>query len=628
MAMQNPFKTVSGNSTQKMIFLSRFSMFCKNYAVLLIPALILILLRNGMVVFDLWSILEGGDLPEGLLHGNFAFDVLDNTWRGWPAYLYRVRGHLGNELLVGIMAMPLYLLFGNSLFVLCQVPVIYSLGILFLIFYICNRWIGKDVAIIATILFVCAPMEIQGWALYPYGLHLESAFFSLLAIALLFRMLESKVERSRILFSAALGVTSGIGIFHCVIHLLTLGCILMFWLLNNRSFYKKREFLYFMMFMAIGLIPYIYLGSDSLAVFIKNLIGGGFSGTYTHGRQTHSYITTLTLMSILFWPVGNLFFSKISGWMVTLIGGTGILGCMLAFRKSFWKDNMVFAILVLYCAMYLSITFITQVSNQYYFFPVYAHMTIILATCFCKVQTRYLNQKRYYKGMLYSALLCICIVNIYEIVKDFEPRSFAPQLKKQFAIKGCCFYWPFGYFVPSGLKTDITLEVDQFALRNSFAEMRMDNDLPRKTVFVSKIRNGIFPLTSPKSYLVFGKDVSYAGLTRLVDEIESTVPDNSKEYAYKGLAVYYVNDNWLADLLADFKTDIIKGKIPSSYQHYFYGELTRKILNKYKNNPNKIKETIDMFNGRERDWMLKTKITYNAIIDGRRIGYQKIDSNP
>ena len=117
-------------------------------------------------------------------------------------------------------------------------------------------------------------------------------------------------------------------------------------------------------------------------------------------------------------------------------------------------------------------------------------------------------------------------------------------------------------------------------------------------------------------------------MTRLVDEIESTVPDNSKEYAYKGLAVYYVNDNWLADLLADFKTDIIKGKIPSSYQHYFYGELTRKILNKYKNNPNKIKETIDMFNGRERDWMLKTKITYNAIIDGRRIGYQKIDSNP
>jgi len=88
-----------------------------DYAFLLILALILILLRNGMVVFDLWSIYEGGDLPEGLLHGNFAFDILDNTWRGWPAYLYKVRGHLGNELLVGIMAMPFYLLFGNSLFV-------------------------------------------------------------------------------------------------------------------------------------------------------------------------------------------------------------------------------------------------------------------------------------------------------------------------------------------------------------------------------------------------------------------------------------------------------------------------------------------------------------------------------
>jgi len=626
--MQNPIKIVSDNFTQKKFCLSRFSMSYKNYAFLLILALILILLRTGMVVFDLWSIYEGGDLPEGLLHGNFAFDILDNTWRGWPAYLYKVRGHLGNELLVGIMAMPFYLLFGNSLFVLCQVPIIYSLGILFLIFYICNRWIGTDVAMIASILFVCAPKIIQGWAAYPYGLHLESALFSLLAIALFFGMLESKVERSRILFSAALGVTSGIGIFHCVIHLLTLGCILTFWLLKDKSFYKSSKFLVFLMYMAIGLIPYFYLGSDSLVVFIKELIGGGFARSYTHGRQTHNYITTLTLMSILFWPVGNLFLSQISGLMVTLIGGTGILGCGLALRKLFWKDNLVFTLLVLYCAIYLSITFITQVAVQYYFFPIYAHMTIILATCFCKVQTRYLNQKRYYKGILYFALLCICIVNVYEIVKHFEPRSFAPQLKKQLAIKGCCFYWPDGYYVPSGLKTDITLEVDQFALRTIFNEMPMDNDLPRKTVFVSKIRNGIFPLTSPKSYLVFGEDVSYAGLTRLADEIESRVPDNSKEYAYKGLAVYYANDNWLADLLDDFKAGIIKDKIPPSYQHYFYGELTRKILNKYKNNPNKFKETIDMFNGREKEWMLKTKVTYNAFIDDRRIVYQKIVANP
>ena len=598
-------------------------MFCKTYALLLIPALMLILLRNGMIVFDLWSIYEGGDLPEGLLHGNFAFDILDNTWRGWPAYLYRARGHLGNELLVGIMAMPLYLIFGNSLLVLSQVPIIYSMGILSLIFYMCNRWIGRDVAIIAAILFVCAPVKIQGWAAYPYGLHLESAFFSLLAIALLFRMLDSKNGRRRILFSAALGVTSGIGIFHSVIYLLTLGCIALIWFQRNKSFYKKADFFIFLLYMSVGLIPYFYFGSDTAVVFIKELIAGKFSGTYLKGIQTNSCTTTLTLMSILFWPVGNLFFSQLSELMVTLIGWTGILVCGLALRRSFWKDNIVFALLVLYL-----ITLITQVAIQYYFYPIYAHMTIILATCFCKVQTKYLNQKRYYKGILYFALLCVCIVNVYDIVKHFEPRLFAPQLKKQLRIKGCCFYWPWGYFVPSGLKTEITLEVDKIAMRTRFFEMRSNDKAARKIVFVSKIRKGVFPLTSPQSYLVYGKDVSYAGLAQLADEIESKVPDDSKEYAYKGLAVYYVNDNWLADLLEDFKASIIMDKIPGQYQHYFYGELARKIFNKYINNPDKIEETIDMFSGQERQWMLKTKVTNNAFIDDRRIVYQKIVSNP
>ena len=144
---------------------------------LLALIVILILLRNGMVIFDMWSVQEGGDLPEGLIHGNFAFDILNSTWRGWPAYLYRVRGHLGNELLVGIMAIPLYLMFGNSLFVLCQVPILYSIGILSLIYYLCRRWIDKEIAIIAATLFVCVPVTIQGCGSLPLLFAFRVSFF-------------------------------------------------------------------------------------------------------------------------------------------------------------------------------------------------------------------------------------------------------------------------------------------------------------------------------------------------------------------------------------------------------------------------------------------------------------------
>ena len=295
--------------------------------------------------------------------------------------------------------------------------------------------------------------------------------------------------------------------------------------------------------------------------------------------------------------------------------------------------------LFLYCALYLFITLITQVSVQYYFFPVYAHVTIIMAICFGKIKTRYLNSKRHLKFFLFFVLLSICVVNVYEIVTRFELSKFAPQLKKQLAIKGCCFYWPGGYFVPSGLKTDAAIEVDKFAMRTIFSDTHVEggqlksgirlNNVPIKAIFINEDnRYGTFPLTSPESYLVYGKDVSYVGLPRLAEEIESKVPQDSKEYAYKGLAVYYVNDNWLADLIEDFKAGIIKDKVPDPYQHYFYSELTRKIVNKYENNADKIKATINGFDGPEREWMLKTKVPFRAFVGGRRVVYQKIDSNP
>lgn len=627
MAAQNCIDTPSNSTTPYYSRFNRLLAFCHQHALFLALLCILILLRNGIVIFDMWSLNEGGDLPEGLIHGNFAFDILDGNWRGWPAYLYRVRGHLGNELIVGILAMPLYLLFGNSLFVLSQVPTIYSTGIVLLIYYVCNRWMNKEIALIAAALFVCAPLAIQGWAAYPYCIHLESAFFSLLAIILFLRMHEAETERGRILFSAALGITSGIGIFHSVIYLLTLGCIVLFWLQKNKVFYKKKEFLFFLLFMSLGLIPYSYFGSDTVLVFFKKLIAGKFSGTYLKEIQTNSYTRTLMLMSILFWPVNNLLFSQVSGLTVTFIGGAGVLGCGFALKKMFTSENILFSILMMYCALYLLIAIVTQVGIQYYLFPIYAHMIIIMAACCGKMRAKYLSHKRNYNFLFIIIMFGICAVNVYRIARHFEPEKFIPQLKKQLAIKGCCFYWPWGYLAPAGLKTDITFEVEKIASQTVF-KMKIVGNVPIKTIFVSKRRRGEFPLKSPQSYIVYGKDISFTGLTQLVGEIESRAPADGKDYAYKGLAVYYINDNWLADLLEEFKAGIIKDLIPGPYQHYFYGELTRKIKNKYKNNPDKVKKTIGMFNGRERDWMLKTKIIYNTFTDGRRIVYQKIDSNP
>ena len=545
----------------------------------------------------MWTIHEGGDLPEGLIHGNFAFDILDNTWRGLDAYLYIIRSHLGNELLISIIAMPLYLLFGNSLFVLCQVPILYSIGILILIFYICKRWFKKNIAKIASVLFVCAPMILQSWAIYPSCMHLESAFFSLLAITLFFSLLESKTLRNRILCSAALGITSGIGIFHSEIHLLTLGCILMFWFVKNKTFFIRPEFFIFTLFLLVGLIPYFYLSPVSLVIFIRTFFGGGFSGTYSSGIETHNFITTLTLISILFWPIKNILLSKFSGSVITLIGLSWILGYIIATKRSFKKGKLIFYFLALYCIAYISIALGIRVAVQYYFFPIFAHMTIIIAVCFYEVLTRYFKQKRYYRAFFYFALFYCCFVNVYEIVQNFDYKNTVSSLKKQLKINGCCFYWGWGvkYFFPIETKTSTAQEVEVAASKIYFEESGnwMDITSPLKTTFISKSRTAFFLLDSPESYLCYGMDVSFKGLEKLAIEIKAYIPKEHQEKAFKGLAVFYVNDNWLKDLIDSFRAGIIEEYIPREYRHYFYEELKQKIVWRYEDKPQKLKKIID-----------------------------------
>jgi len=558
-----------------------------------------------MVIFDMWSPHDGGDLPESLISGNLAFDILDNSWRGWSPYFYIPTGHLGNEVLVSIIAIPLYLLFGNSLFVLSQIPTLYSIGILILIYSISRRWLGENVAKIAALLFVCSPLIVQTWAIYPYCIHLESAFFSLLAIFFFFRLLESELLRNRILFSGALGIISGIGIFHSEMYLLTICLILLFWFLNDKLFFMKREFILFFVCFLIGLIPYIYFGPEMLPSFLKSLFGGGFSGSSTPGRETDSYITTLTLMSVVFWPINNLLLSLLNGAAVTLIGFAA-LALVVALKPPLWKARSLFSILALYCSLYILAALMSKVALQYYFFSLIPHMSIIFAACFAKLQTKYFSKKNLYKQVFYAVFIVCCLANVYEIVKQFNWTAFPSQLNKQLTAKGCCFYWPLGYYRPYGLKTRITKEVEIFAASTQFQLIDLGTIVPKKIIFNSKIRNAAFPLTSPNSYLIYGKDASYVGLSRIASEIESSVPQIAKEYAYKGLAVYYVNDNWMDDLIDDFKAGVIEENIPPSYQRYFYSELVRKIYNRYRNSPRNLKETINSFTGLQKQWMLET----------------------
>jgi tetratricopeptide (TPR) repeat protein len=588
--------------------------FVKTHRFLLLMILVLFLVRNGMVLFDMWSVRDGGDLPESLINGNFAFDVLDGNWRGWGAYLGWAQGHIGNELLVSIIAMPLYLVFGSSLLVLSQVPIIYSAAIGLLLYYICKRWMNEAVAKIGLALFVCAPIEMQGWSLYPYCIHLESAFFSLLAVVLFFSLFESKVTGSRMLLSAGFGLVSGIGVFHSEIYFMTLGFLLILWFVRNRLFFIKAEFFVFLLFLAIGLVPYFYFGLDSIILSFKSLLlQGSFSplrGTYIDEELMPGYLTTLRGMSVLFWPVKNIAFSLVSAWVVTLTG-LAILGWYAIRSVKLLKEgNMVLFFFALYCACGIFITLIAKVTVLYYFYPLFAQICIVTAVFFDELRRRYFAGRRFSKVIFYSILFFCCFANVYGIARGFDLKTVAARFEKQLNINGCCYYWPWSYFAPGGFKTKVGAEVETIATKTYFTSHPIDESIRQKRIYITDTRSSGFVLSSVRSYMVFGKDVSFAGLEQLAEEIRKEVPEEAQLYAYKGLAVYYVNDNRLKVLLKDFRAGVIEKNIPGAFQSYFYKELSRKIYSRYHKDEAKSGAISNMFEDKQRAWMLETSFVY------------------
>ncbi len=657
---------------------------CRGMAVCLLFAALataLVLLRTGMVVFDMWSPRDGGDLPEALISGNLAFDLLNGAWRGWPSYLYITRGHLGNELLVSAIALPLYRLFGGSLFVLSIVPTLYSLAILFLLFFCCLKWANIRVGLVSSLLFVFCPLAVSSWAIYPYAIHLESSLFSFVAVLCLVHILDSRSERAPLTAALGLGINTGIGVFHSELYLLSLSIVVFFWFLGDRRFYRKKTFLVFVLSSIIALLPYLFFGSDSLIDFFRSVVSGRFSQTYTAGRATHSLATTLELMSVIFWPFGKLSSGLLPDGSITGLGWAAVaLGGLFEARK---KEKNLFLLFVhLYVLAYISILVLVRSSVQYYCFPCFPHAMVLFGVwfqrgigllgrnntrpvsnaavhpprkagsaerqpppplggetdggprdlpfqdigkpCLPDAETAYPTPRaepslargallcrtecrRGLTAAAYGVVLLLCASNAYEVIRRFEPRAFGRRLRIQLSRNGCCFYWPWGYFCPDGPKTDVGRTVEAIAARTRFQEISLPPGVLGKTIFVSATRHPVAALGPPASYLIYGKDVSFAGLEALAAQIENELPEDMREFAYQGLAVYYTNDNWLNDLLEDFGQGVIRDHIPEQHRWYFYNELARKLTHVYRDRPERILAAIARFDETERELLMQLR---------------------
>ena len=195
---------------------------------------------------------------EELCAGTMAKELIAGLKLPLSYYLETTYGT--EDLIVGIVALPFFKILGPSLFALKMAPFLFSLFTLVLLFFFMNRHFGAQSAFVASSLFViCPPSFVQLSLLTVIG-HSESLLLSVAALFSFYEFLYG--TRRKVFFLMLFGLFAGFGFgFYHATAVLTLTCLASWFFLSPRSF-LSREFVFFLVFFLIGLIPWFIFNTN------------------------------------------------------------------------------------------------------------------------------------------------------------------------------------------------------------------------------------------------------------------------------------------------------------------------------------------------------------------------------
>ncbi|MBI3318373.1 MAG: hypothetical protein HYZ90_04385 [Candidatus Omnitrophica bacterium] len=190
---------------------------------------------------------------EELYRGTIARELIDGLKA--PLWDYQADPYEGGSLVVGMLAVPAFLLLGANLFALKLIPLGFSLAALILSALFLRRFFGRRAALLGCAFLILSPPVFTALSLSAIGSHPESAFFS---VAMFFGLYQSLFAKTRRTASPALfGLISGIGCWFASLTLITLlTCLAAWFLLDRRSLWGKEGRLFLGLF-GIGILPRI-----------------------------------------------------------------------------------------------------------------------------------------------------------------------------------------------------------------------------------------------------------------------------------------------------------------------------------------------------------------------------------
>ena len=193
-------------------------------------------------------------LQEDLIRGTLAHDLLHGGLKV-PFWDYLADHYSGGSIVVGLLAVPFFVLFGSTLFALRLVAILFSLAVLLVWYAFVARNFDSRAALFTALFFVVPPPGYLEGSSLAMGYHTESMLFSAVAFLLLFEILRRHDQNIRL--SAGLGLTLGFGSWFCYTTFVSVPIVLVWWFWNDRRFVLRKSFALFLIFFALGFAPWI-----------------------------------------------------------------------------------------------------------------------------------------------------------------------------------------------------------------------------------------------------------------------------------------------------------------------------------------------------------------------------------
>ena len=533
-----------------------------DWLIFLALAAVLVSIRLFLITTNQWN--DQGELPESLISGRAAFDILNGTWRGWAAYLYKTAGHLLNEMGATPLLVPLFWLAGPSMLTMMAVPILASVITAALMFRLSP---SRDAAILATIYLVFMPLTVQSWQIYPYFNLGETMTWLLLALWILEPVhtgVSSSLGRP---FVA--GLLIGIGILLCDLEIAAVPAIFAAWWLSTGERPARRVWLPAALGVMAGVFPYIVyvVMRPTSQMFLPEQLS-----VRAAPASLAAYLNPLAYPASMLWPFANL---TADVRIRLVIGAAGIIGliwwAMREMRRG--RPSLVASALVGFIAIFSVLNVLTRTTSEYYSYALAAPIAFVVGSALADLIARWDMKAR---RLAIAAAAALGVMVMAPAISRHELREIRAGWHVATIARGYSFYSP-GFYRPfGGYKTALGEEVERAVSHIKFTEPG-DPAQPHKIIFEATGRVSAHALQSAEDYYIYGVDVTAHGVGPLAAQAAREVEPRFWPQAFGSLAVFAANDLLLTDLVATFAEGTIDRVVPDCCVAMFYSEIGRKI---------------------------------------------------